>query len=371
MRILHAILSEGFYGSERYCVELATLQARAGHQVEVLIADDTSDCALIFRHEVAATAAALAPGESGSIGLTVIPKWVPIWLHRPLAGRAISRFKPDLVHSHLNPAARRVGMVAQDRGIPHVATLHLDYEAREHAGCDGLIAIASWQRARIGPEFRGEVAVIWNWLPAAMSEALARSSPADRSALRHAWRAYRGSVVFGSIGRLMPAKGMDLLVRAFRLAFPRGDEPVQLVILGDGPQHGELARCAAGDGRIVLCEPQAEIAALYRAFDMYVGAARFEPFGLTILEAMAAGLPLVLTRTEGPREFVNDPRVTWVEPDDEPGLAGALQAALASGPQRMCYDLAQFTPQRALAEIDAFYRKVLAPRQRSRNSEAR
>src|SRR5215470_2749523 len=360
MKILHAILSEGFYGSERYCIELATAQARAGHQVEVLIADDSSDCARIFRREIAATMGAIGPGGPGRIGLVVLPNWLPTWLHRPTAARALARFKPDLVHSHLNPAARRVGGVAQDRGIAHVATLHLDYEPREHASCDGLIAIASWQRERIGPEFRGHAAVIWNWLPVAMREALARTTPAERADIRRQWRADDAAMVVGSIGRLTPAKGMDLLVRAFRLAFPRGDEPVRLVILGDGPQRSELARSAAGDDRILLLHPQAEVAALYGGFDAFVSAARFEPFGLAILEAMAAGLPLVLTRTDGPREFVADAPASWVRPDDESELAGALQAACARRPQRIAYDLARFAPQRALAEIEEFYRAVLA-----------
>jgi glycosyltransferase involved in cell wall biosynthesis len=372
MRILHAILSEAFYGSERYCIELATAQARAGHEVEVLIADGSSDCAKIFRREIGATSAAISSAGPGRIALTVIPRWVPTWLHRPIAARALGRFEPELVHTHLNPAGRRVGRVAQNRGIPHVATLHLDYEAREHTGCDGLIAIASWQRARIGPEFRGQCAVVWNWLPAAIDAALAHVTPDERTDLRRRWRADEACMVFGSIGRLLPAKGMDLLVRAFRLAFPRGDEPVRLVLLGDGPQRGELERSASGDDRIVLMQPLPEVAALYRGFDVYVSAARFEPFGLTILEAMAAGLPLILTRTDGPREFVTDARVTWIAPDDEASLAGALAAARERSPQRMSYDLAPFSPQRALTEIDAFYRAVLARTgQRLRNSDAR
>jgi glycosyltransferase involved in cell wall biosynthesis len=372
MRILHAVLSEGFYGSERYCIELATAQARAGHQVEVLIADGTSDCAKIFRREIGATNAAIGSAGPGHIALTVIPRWVPTWLHRPIAARALGRFKPELVHTHLNPAGRRIGRVAQKLGIPHIATLHLAYESREHAGCDGLIAIASWQRAHIGPEFRGQCAVVWNWLPAAIDAALARVTPAERADLRRRRLADEACMVFGSVGRLMPAKGMDVLVRAFRLAFPRGDEPVRLVLLGDGPQRGELERCAAGDDRIVLMQSLPEVAALYRGFDVYVSAARFEPFGLTILEAMAAGLPLILTRTDGPREFVTDARVTWIAPDDEASLAGALAAARERRPQRMSYDLAPFSPQRALTEIDAFYRAVLARTgQRSRNSDAR
>src|SRR3982074_2521729 len=100
---------------------------------------------------------------------------------------------------------------------------------------------------------------------------------------------------------------------------------------------------------------------------------RSGPFGLAILEAMAAGLPLVLTRTDGPREFVTDERVSWVEPDDEAGLAGALRAALERGAQKIPYDLGRFAPQRALMEIEAFYRRVLSRRARQwlRNSDAR
>jgi hypothetical protein len=52
--------------------------------------------------------------------------------------------------------------------------------------------------------------------------------------------------------------------------------------------------------------------------------------------------------------------VTWIAPEDEASLAGALQTARERGPQRMSYDLAPFSPQRALTEIDAFYRAVLA-----------
>jgi glycosyltransferase involved in cell wall biosynthesis len=361
MKILHAILSRGFYGSERYCIELAAAQARGGHQVEVLVEDSGSDCARIFRHEIEAARADIAAEQSaGMIALAVMPKRMPAWMHRPFARRALGRFRPDIVHSHLNPAARRVGRVAQTLGIAHVATLHIDYEPREHAACDGLIAIAAWQRARIGAEFRGQVAVIWNWLPAAVSAALARTSRADGMELRRAWRAGGETIVFGSIGRLLPAKGMDVLARTFRRAFSQGSEPVRLAILGDGPQRSELAKLAADDARIAFVSPQLDIAPFYRALDIYVSAARFEPFGLTILEAMAAGLPLVLTRTQGPCEFVQDAGVSWVAPEDEAALAEALRAAHARGAQEIDYDLSRFKPERAVAEIEAFYRKVLA-----------
>jgi glycosyltransferase involved in cell wall biosynthesis len=360
MKILHAVLSEGFYGSERHCIELATAQARAGHQVEVLIHDGGSHCARAFRDGIAAANAAVAAKHgAGGIRLAVIPRAMPALLHRPFARRVLKRFSPDIVHTHLNPAARRVGRVAKRLGIPHVATLHIRYEAREHADCDGLICGASWQKAAIGKEFGGAVAVVWAWLPTAVEDALTRVTPEQVAGLRRDWRADDRTIVFGSIGRLMPEKGMDVLARAFRLAFPHGDEPVRLVILGIGAQEQEVRRLADGDARIAIIGPQPEIAHFYRAFDTYVSASRFEPFGLTILEAMAAGCPLVVTRTQGPREFLTEKTVLWAEPNDEATLTTQLRAAVARGRERQSYDLSPFMQSRAVAAIDALYRSVL------------
>lgn len=354
MKILHAVLSQGFYGSERYCGELAAQQARNGHDVEVLIHDTWSDCARGMRKLVAQG----NPVGAGTMTLTAIPRWAPAWLHRPLARRAIQRFRPDIVHSHLNPAARRVGREAQRLGIPHVATLHLTYAARELGDCDGLICISDWQPATLDG-FSGEVTVVNNWLPGAVKDALDATTEQQVLALRRSWHADEKTFVFGSVGRLVPEKGMDRLVRAFRAAFPAGDENVLLVIVGAGPQLDELQSLAKGDARITFAGAQENVAPSYLSFDAFVSAARFEPFGLAILEAMAAGSPLLLTKTEGPRAFVNDPRVLWVDAEaDDAALAAQLLEMQGRGWRRYQYDLKAFSPERAALEIEAFYRRI-------------
>ncbi len=353
MKILHAVLSQGFYGSERYCGELAAQQARNGHDVEVLIHDTWSDCAREMRKLVAQGNAVGA----GTMRLTAIPRWAPAWLHRPLARRAIQRFRPDIVHTHLNPAARRVGREAQRLGIPHVATLHLSYAAREVGDCDGLICISQWQRATL-EGFGGEIAVVNNWLPGAVEDALDATTEQQVIRLRQSWRADEKTFVFGSVGRLVPEKGMDRLVRAFRTLFPARDENVLLVIVGAGPQLDELKHLAADESRIILAGAQGNVAPFYLAFDAFVSAARFEPFGLAILEAMAAESPLVLTRTDGPRGFVNDPRVLWVDGDDDTSLAAQLVEVHGRGWQRCRYDLKAFSSERAALEIETFYERV-------------
>jgi glycosyltransferase involved in cell wall biosynthesis len=331
----------------------------------MMIHNGGSHCARAFRDEIAtATEEIAAQGGAGRIRLVVIPDALPAVLQRPFALAMLIGLRPDIVHTHLNPAARRVGRVAQRIGIPHVATLHIRYEAREHADCDGLVCGAAWQRTEIGSEFRGVATVVWAWLPDAVHAALARVTPQEVATLRTSWQADDRTVVLGSIGRLMPEKGMDVLVQAFRAAFPRGDEPVRLVILGIGPPEQEqvLRRLADGDARIALVGPQPEIAPFYLAFDVYVSAARFEPFGLTILEAMDAGCALVVTRTEGPREFLKETNVFWAEPNDVASLATQLRDAAMRGRQRPAYDLTPFMRPQAVAAIEEFYRAVLGRR---------
>jgi glycosyltransferase involved in cell wall biosynthesis len=355
LRILHAVLSEGFYGSERYCGELAHEQARRGHEVAVVTLGHASDCTRALR---SLTARALP--TRGRMRLTTIPRTLPAVLHRPFAQILMHRFRPHIVHTHLDPAARRIGGVARRRGIPHVATLHLNFSAPEYGACDGLVCIADWQRKTLPADFASAVAVIRNWLPAAVTDALSAVTADTVADLRRQWRADDQGFVFGSVGRLVPEKGMDALVRGFRQAFPKGLEPVRLVIVGDGPQRGALRELAAADTRIVLAGAQANVAPFYRAFDTYVSAARFEPFGIAILEAMGAGCPLVLTRSQGPREFVSDPRTRWIDDVSDAALASALVEAAAAGRRRFTYELSRFSPERAVAEIEELYARVMA-----------
>jgi glycosyltransferase involved in cell wall biosynthesis len=360
LRILHAILSGGFYGSERYCIDLAIAQSRAGHDVTVLVADAGSVCAQQFRRAIAQ-----AYGEEmqcSAVRLVAIPGYVPPWLHRPAAAIVLALRRPDIVHTHLNPAARRIGAIAQRLGIPHLLTLHLDYDAHEHASIDGLVALHAKQREQIPPEFAGEVAIIWNWLPSCVEAALAQVLPEEVRRLRGSWGADDTTIVFGSVGRLMPEKGMDVLIRAFRVAFAGGSPDVRLVIVGDGPQRNELERGADGDGRIRFAGSQSDIALFYCGFDVFVSAARFEPFGLAIVEAMAAGCPLIATSIHGTVEFVTHPRTLWTEPGRDDQLVPQLCKAAIFKRERFTYDMSRLTLARAVNEMDEFYRRIASRR---------
>lgn len=333
MRILHAILSTHFAGSEAHCCWLAAEQARMGHAVRIIIRDAGPGYVERFRREA-------APAE-----IVTLPSWLPGALEGFGCRPHVRTFLPDVIHTHLGRATSRLSGL--ERRVPHVATLHINWR-RQYAHCDAVICIAGWQKAEIPEGFKGRVAVIWN-------------SPPPHAPLPP--RRAADTVSFLSVGRLIPNKGMDVLVRAFQDAFPRPETPaVSLTIAGDGPELQALRALAGDDARIRLLGHVDDVAALYAQAHVYVSAARFEPFGLTILEAMQAGCDLICTRTQGPIEFLAGYDVAWVECGDATTLADALRTHAHAPRPRRAWDLTPFAPRQAAARIEAIYRTCLADR---------
>lgn len=129
-----------------------------------------------------------------------------------------------------------------------------------------------------------------------------------------------------SISRLVPHKNHQLLVRAAA----RLPVPVQVHLIGQGPEAGPLRRLAARLGVSLTVAEDAtddDVLAAYRAAAVVVCPSRFEGLGLTPLEALAVGRPVLASDIPPHREFLGD-RVRFFGPDDEAGLAGGLQAAL-------------------------------------------
>lgn len=340
MKILHVILTKEFAGSERYAAQLAGMQAKAGHGVRLVIKGGSE--AYVQR----------MVAEAGPAPVVTIPSWLPSLFDSFAIRGVINGFAPDVVHSHLGRAAKRAGRavvgaakrreIEKLKPLKHVATLHLDWR-KDYAGCDGVICIAEWQKANIPVGFKGKVETVWNWVN---QSSVISNQLSD---------GVKGGA-FLSVGRLVPNKGMDVLIRAFRKAFP-GKEKVSLTVVGDGPERGALEALAAEDGRIKVVG-FADPAPYYASHAVYVSAARYEPFGLTILEAMQAGCRLVCTKTQGPTEFLKGYKVEWAKPGDVASLSQALQAAV-KGKGRVPWDMAPFSGANALKRIEQFYRDVL------------
>ena len=143
--------------------------------------------------------------------------------------------------------------------------------------------------------------------------------------------------VVGIVGRLMPWKGQHLFLEALAALRARRRDVHGLVVGGDA--HGlapgyeqKLRRQAAelGLGEAVTFTGQVPSAGPYLGLmDVLVSASGREPFGIAIVEAMAAGVPVVAVDAAGPREIVEDGRSGVLAATDAPAdLAAAVQPLL-------------------------------------------
>ena len=112
----------------------------------------------------------------------------------------------------------------------------------------------------------------------------------------------RGGVVrYGFVGRLDEQKGLDGILRAWCEAAPA---EARFEIFGDGPMREALETLAKGDARVTFHGATAFPADTYLTFDIAVMPSRWEPFGLSCLEARAAGRPVLVAPVDGLPEQV-------------------------------------------------------------------
>jgi sugar transferase (PEP-CTERM/EpsH1 system associated) len=149
-----------------------------------------------------------------------------------------------------------------------------------------------------------------------------------------------GSIVIGTVGRLDPVKDQAGLLEAFNLlcaGMPERRPLLRLVIVGEGPQRVVLEKKIAELGlgaQVRLLGNREDVSALLAEFDIFVLSSIAEGMPGVLLEAMAAGLPVVATEVGGAGEVVSD------------GLTGQLVPA--SNPSRLAEALSTYVRDEAL-----------------------
>jgi glycosyltransferase involved in cell wall biosynthesis len=133
--------------------------------------------------------------------------------------------------------------------------------------------------------------------------------------------------VLGWVGRLSREKGVDVLVDAMtRLS----DRSIVACVIGDGPERaGEEARARQTVGsRMIWKGTIAEAGRLCTAFDLFVLSSRTEGIPIALLEAAAAGTPIVATKVGSVPEVVTEGEAWLIEPEAPQALADAIELAL-------------------------------------------
>ncbi len=279
------------------------------------------DCVPLHPRCLTAAARALRRYRTLAAGVDIVDAWlVPAMTFAVLAQPLVRvpillggrRSLGDLYRS--KPWYRRAAAAAAARRMAAIV-------ANSRAAAAEVIA-----QDRVQP---GRVHVIPNAvLPAA-------SSPSDRLHYRAGWGFSENQLVVGCVANYKPEKGLGLLVDAvdrLREELPQ----LRVVIVGEGPLRNELEgeiRRRGLEPIVRLHGPEPDARRVYSAFDLFVQASETEGLPNVVLEAAAAGLPIVATAVGGTTEILTaDENALLVDSGDAAGLARAI-GRMAADPE--------------------------------------
>lgn len=368
MRVLQLGGPAGMFGAERWILALARHLPAA--QVETIIGviqDAPGQSAPLCTYAERAGLHAVSFDAPGKLSLAAVPQ-----LRALIRARGI-----DIVHSHGYKtdilgvlATRGLGcrMITTPHGWSVDAGVKLQvYEALDRlafAAFDAIVPLSDdlAKGLRRLPWAKRRVRIIPNGVD--LSEVTESDGIAPELAALRA----EGVEIHGYIGQLIARKRIDTLIRAF--AQLEGDRR-RLFIVGDGPERGALERLAAGlgqTGRIRFTGFRDDRLDFLRGFDVFVLPSSLEGIPRGVMEAMAAGIPVVASDIEGTRALVRNSETGLLFGVGDHALLATqidrvmgdrrLRARLSTAGRALVYE--RYSAARMAADYLRLYREILA-----------
>ena len=361
MRIVQICSARDLGGGEKHLADLANALATRGHDVYALVVPRSPLC-----------------GE-----LSALPKQniVELPMRNSLnlisvfkLGRFLRERRIEIIHAHMARDYPLAALAASRAdGTQLVLTRHVLFQLHKShrltlRNVARVIAVsrAVFDSLRAQRIFdRNKITVVYNGIDvdrfAGTREVRTDKDPNARFSV-------------GMIGHIAPIKGHKEFLRAAAIVCQRRDD-VDFVIVGEDKSYkGEnrrrieklIGELKIGP-RIKLLGWTNEVEKVLGTFDLFVSPARAEPFGLSIVEAMAAGVPVLATRSEGACEIIESDQTGRLVPlRDVDALAGAIDELLSD--PRECQRLSanaqhavreRFSLARMVDETEDVYRQVL------------
>lgn len=320
-----------FGGAEAYGVNLFEVLSQR-HDVTVIAHD--------FEHDL--------PVQQ--IKVTVNRKW-PSWLrvwHFARQAKRLTRDGFDVVHSHMNGGAghihvihvapiryRRLNDVTGWRCLlvylqpSNIVYLSLEAAAMRAKTGSRVVAVSRWLKERIHDSYGGQL-VVDTIAPGAISVAV---DPVLRSQIRTSLGWTQDEIGCLLVARNPLRKGLATVLEALSQL----PENFRLAVVGTQPEIKDYLRVNYPKlvARVNLIVPTSDVSPYYQAADVYVHPTLIDSFGMAPLEAMAHGLPVIVSGPEfcGFGQYVTHRHDAWVlaNPEDPLEIAQGLRA-LASDP---------------------------------------
>lgn len=321
----------------------------------------------------------------GELRHPIRPWWdaVALWSLTAL----FRRRRLDLVHTHSSKAGILGRVAARLAGVPAVAhTVHgwsfnevqsppvrrlfVAFERLAAALTDRIVVVTEADRTKglqagIGRDDR------YRLVRSGIDAALYEHPAVPRSEVRRSLGLTEDDLVVGTIACLKPQKAPLDFVEAARIA--RAEEPrLRFFVAGDGPLRGAVEEEIRSRGlgeHVLLLGWRRDVADLLHAMDLFLLTSRYEGLPRVVLQAMAAGVPVVATAVDGTPDVVRDGETGALVPPGRPDEAARRLVALSRDPgarERLAARAraslgAEFDVREMVRRLETVYVEVLEP----------
>ncbi len=239
---------------------------------------------------------------------------------------------------------------------------------------DGVILCNEQAKDLYRDRCRGELSK-WHYLPIVQDEQYLQRqvalAQAETAALRSRYAIPDGRAIILYVGRLDKVKNLPRLLEAFRLVIDEGLD-LQLLMVGDGPLDVELRQQATTlslEERVTFAGKQqgSDLYAHYDLGDALVLSSTYEPFGATVAEALALGMPVAVSEVAGSCTLIRSEREGYrLNPLDKEDIARALRhlyrliGERRDGATR--HSLLPYTFDQYMSQLDGYLDSLIAER---------
>ncbi len=384
-------------GQNVYVGNLARELGRLGYLVDVYTRRDDAAAPEVVDWRPGVRVVSVDAGPARPLPKEALLPYMPEFAQAMLRFLQRSGLRYALAHANFFLSGLVAQQLKRDLGLPYVITFHALGRVRRlcQGAADGfpdarfaleeaLMRDANCVIAECEQD-RRDMLALYDGAPARLAVVPCGFDPDEfwpvRSTARATLGLPEGDFIVLQLGRMVPRKGIDNVLRALRLLRDGHRVAARLLVVGGeggaGPMAtpeiqrlAGLARTLGVDGQVSFtgAQPRHRLREYYSAADVFVTTPWYEPFGITPLEAMACATPVIGSAVGGLLSTVLDGQTGFLVPPNDPAALAAQLARLQRDPllaQRMGWTglrraQRHFTWERVAMQVASVYRSVLA-----------
>ncbi len=288
MKLMHVISSLNIGGAEKLLLDLCGLQIKDGHTVHVHVLKKTESFLEISFLKLNCSVSFGKGHHYSLLQLIELQKQIEL-------------FRPDVVHAHLTPAQIWCSLT---RTANLVTTEHSTHNRRRHWIFKPFDLLLYSRFKKIVCITEATKSSLTSWIPNLNAKTIVIHNGIDLSRFSENRQSREKSAILMMVGRFEFEKDQDTIIKALVHL-----ENLKFFLVGDGYrriQLQNLVKLHNVEDRVHFLGIKDNIPELLQMADIYIHSAHWEGFGLAVVEAMASGLPVIVSDIPGLRDVVGD-----------------------------------------------------------------